>query len=298
MKRLFLLLASVLLFAQVYAYEFDVILTKERKQFQCFILNETDNQVVYILNDNDATQYTINKTDILKIYYADQEKKTDDIATTAEVLISNQSTGSVAPAASEPVAENIVIENSATIEKPQESTQINLAHVAKVNGLYVFTDSDPVADYEVLGEIEIGSASEYSHSLFSLGQYTEVRDALIEKSLRANHKVEAVLLTFVTGGVDKAVLIRFKDPSADRSLATVRRYQGIYVFTDAEPIAKYDFLGVLKAKTTLFFPQYTFFRDGFVEKCNKTKKYKGSVNAIIVKLVHGGKDTAEAIRLK
>lgn len=64
---------------------------------------------MYMLNDNDAKQYTMSKSDILKIYYADREQKPEAVATASDVVAPNQATETVAPVASEhpaPVASN------------------------------------------------------------------------------------------------------------------------------------------------------------------------------------------------
>ena len=42
------------------------------------------------------------------------------------------------------------------------------------------------------------------------GQYTHVKNKLIRKLLKMNNAVDGVLLTFVNGGVDRAVGIKFK----------------------------------------------------------------------------------------
>lgn len=66
---IFLLVLSVLAFA----YDFDVVLTKDRRQFQCIILSETDKKIVYRMLDAETPRYTMLKTEILKIYRANQE---------------------------------------------------------------------------------------------------------------------------------------------------------------------------------------------------------------------------------
>ena len=89
------------------------------------------------------------------------------------------------------------------------------------------------------------------------------------------------------------IFIKFKDESEDHSLARVNRYRGVYIFCDCEPINNYKYLGDLKGKHTLN-PQYTALRDDLLKKC--LKDYENA-NGIILHLVLGGKDSAEAISL-
>lgn len=169
---------------------------------------------------------------------------------------------------------------------------ISLARVEKVNGILVFTDCTPLAQYDVIGEVSvIGSGSQEIQR--SGAQYQSVRDELIKTAKSANGMAEGVILTLVTGGTDKAHIIKFRDPSEKCDLANVKRYRGIYVFCDCTPLSSYDYVGTLKGKLTLI-PQYTNLRDDLIQKC--TKKYKDA-NGLIIQLVSGGKDTAEAIKL-
>lgn len=134
MKRYIFLLFSSLLFTQVFAYEFDVILTKERKQLQCFIISETEDQIVYMLNDNDAKQYTMSKSDILKIYYADREQKPEAVATASDVVAPTQATETVTPIASEhpaPIASDLVAEKDIIVLKNNTKIECLIQEVSK-----------------------------------------------------------------------------------------------------------------------------------------------------------------------
>ena len=168
---------------------------------------------------------------------------------------------------------------------------ISICRVSKIIGLYTFTDCEPISSYEVIGEVSV--SSELSEEIRNTGaQYTSVRNELIKTAKAANGQVEGVILTLVTGGVDKAHLIKFNNSEEDHSLARARRYSGVFVFCDSEPIAQYEYIGNLKGKHTMI-PQYTNLRDDLLKKC--TKKHK-EANGIILHLVTGGKDIAEAIK--
>ena len=127
---------------------------------------------------------------------------------------------------------------------------------------------------------------------FASSQYQGLRDALIKAAKMANNQADGVILTLVNGGIDKAHIIKFKDASEDHSLARAKRYRGVYIFCDCEPLNSYRYLGDLKGKFTLN-PQYTVLRDDMLKKC---VKHYDNANGIILHLVLGGKDTAEAIK--
>ena len=169
---------------------------------------------------------------------------------------------------------------------------ISLCRVSKSNNLYVFNDSEPVANYEVIGEVTINNLSTQER-IYSTSQYQGLRDALIKAAKMANTQAEGVIFTMVNGGIDKAHIIKFTSTAEDHSLARAKRYRGIYIFCDCEPLGKYKYVGNLNGKFT-FNPQYTVLRDDLVKKC--VKKYKDA-DGIRLHLVRGGKDTAEAIKL-
>jgi len=170
--------------------------------------------------------------------------------------------------------------------------QNDVARVDKVNGVYVFNDCTPLADYEVIGEIECSGYQDPTITT-SHGQYTPVRDNMLRNAKRANYDTEGVILKLVNGGVDMATIIRFKNQEEDHSLARVNRYQGVYVFVDCSPVAEYQYLGNCNSTNDIFKTQYTPLRDKLINIC--THKYKDA-NGIILHLISNGKDTAEAIK--
>lgn len=179
---------------------------------------------------------------------------------------------------------NVATSNASQVE-------VNLARVNTHNGIYVFNDCEPVSRYEVIGEFTVENLT-YEDRTNTGGQYQGLRDVFIKTAKMVNNQAEGVILTLINGGVDKVYIIKFKDSSEDHSLARVNRYRGIYVFCDCEPINAYKYLGDLKGKNTLN-PQYTVLRDDLLKKC--LENYSDA-NGIILHLVLGGRDTAEAIR--
>jgi hypothetical protein len=73
----------------------------------------------------------------------------------------------------------------------------NKAEVNQVQGIFIFTDSKPVADYTYLGTIK--------SSFVSLNpQYTNIRDRLISKLKEKFPQANGAILSFNSGGADKA----------------------------------------------------------------------------------------------
>lgn len=93
---------------------------------------------------------------------------------------------------------------SAGIENYQ--VRKSTAEVKKVLGLYIFTDSEPVMEYDILGEIKISSALSISDS------YGSRRDALIKKAKREYPNADAILCYPETTGLSSvsADVIKFK----------------------------------------------------------------------------------------
>ncbi len=88
---------------------------------------------------------------------------------------------------------------TATNYDPKKST----AEVDQFEGLYVFVDSKPVKEYEYLGTV---TAS------ITLGdtQYTGCRDRMIKKCKKDYPQADGIIITFKSGGTDKADAIKFK----------------------------------------------------------------------------------------
>lgn len=72
-----------------------------------------------------------------------------------------------------------------------------------VDGIVVFTDCEPVAEYNVVGDIKSAGGA--------CGQYTCVRDKLIKKALKEYDKsFDGIIIYPAKNGVDKATVIKFK----------------------------------------------------------------------------------------
>jgi hypothetical protein len=173
-------------------------------------------------------------------------------------------------------------------------SQNNLAVVNKIQGLFVFTDCQPIEDYEVIGEVNttMGSDEELRKSG---AQYQPVRDLLIKISKQVNYKAEGLILSLVNGGQDKAVLIKFKSEKTTNSRGKVNQYQGINLFVDNEPLSGYDYVGNVQPKNKSNSVQYSAIRELFLQKCVKDF---GQSKGLILKFINGGSDLGEAIKFK
>lgn len=86
-------------------------------------------------------------------------------------------------------------------KKPEDNS---LGHAAQIQGLYIFTDNQPVQQYEYLGTVQNGMRVAGS------AQYQPVRDKLIKKVKSEYPAATGVIFHFVNGAADKADAIRFK----------------------------------------------------------------------------------------
>lgn len=78
------------------------------------------------------------------------------------------------------------------------------AEVNQEQGLYIFTDSKPVKEYEYLGTVKL------EISLINSGQYDGVKSTLIRKGKRDYPQANGIILNLVEGGTDRGDLIKFK----------------------------------------------------------------------------------------
>jgi hypothetical protein len=172
------------------------------------------------------------------------------------------------------------------------NAQSNLAEVNKINGFYIFVDSKPTADYDVVGEIKVDETDK--DIIRSQGQYSDVRDNIIRNARIANYGADGLIFTFINGGTDKALIIKFKENKAENNIAKVEQYSGIYVFTDSTPLSKYEYLDTQKFTGGFNSGQYTSVRDILIKRVEKKTP---SANAIILKLISGANDLGDGVRI-
>lgn len=104
--------------------------------------------------------------------------------------------------------------------------------------------------------------------------------------------MRSVLLTVIFCAC--GVILRAQ--SVDYSTAKVERIQGLYVFTDCQPVAAYEFLGTVSgANVGMKSPQYQIVRDGLIKKLREDFP---NADGVILQLNAGAKDKADAIKFK
>lgn len=81
--------------------------------------------------------------------------------------------------------------------------RLNTAEVEQMQGIYLFSDSKPVREYEYLGSEKI------NFNLFGSGKYDDVRDKLIKKIKKEYPKANGVIF-HLGDGKDKADAIFVK----------------------------------------------------------------------------------------
>lgn len=79
------------------------------------------------------------------------------------------------------------------------------AEVEQYQGLYVFSDSKPVKEYDYLGTVKRNTGG------FGGGQYTDVRDGLIKRAKSDYPAANGIILILKAGAADRADAIRIKE---------------------------------------------------------------------------------------
>lgn len=185
--------------------------------------------------------------------------------------------------------------------------QKNLAVAEQVGGVYIFNDCTPLGQYEVLGDVTFGGSSGSSFISMPNGmggttmimsggvtpQYTSIRNGLVANAVMANRTVEGILIQITKEGEGRASMIKFLE-GEDKASCKVNRQQGLYVFCDCKPVQDYDKLGEIVGAGGLS-SLYSDLRNRLIKKV--LKKYK-SADGIIINLVEGGRDRADAIQLQ
>jgi hypothetical protein len=172
------------------------------------------------------------------------------------------------------------------------NSQNNIATVNKIQNFYIFTDNQPLAEYDVIGEVTTNGHND-NDIKNSGGQYQPVRDYLIKTARQVNYTADGLIMSLVNGGTDKAVIIKFKDNAQNKNQAKVVQYQGLYLFVDCEPIKETKYLGTIKTKFSLSSSQYSSLRDKLIKKC---KGDYPDAQGLIIKFVSGGTDTGDAVK--
>lgn len=161
-----------------------------------------------------------------------------------------------------------------------------LANVYKHNGLLIFTDCEPINEYDVV---------EHERSAISWsGQYTEIKNKLTRRALRDYPSADGIIISMTEGHVDRAVVIKFKDSEKDNSLARVYRTNGLLTFTDCDPVCDFNVTARSKAVFGLS-GEYTHVKNKLIKKLIKINPL---VDGVLLTFANGGVDRAVGINFK
>lgn len=88
----------------------------------------------------------------------------------------------------------------------QSQNQKRASRAANVQGVIIFTDAEPLQDYETVGEVKRNTGG------FGCPQYECVRDGLIKRAKKEyGGEFDAMIFYLNRGGSDRAVCIKFKE---------------------------------------------------------------------------------------
>lgn len=78
------------------------------------------------------------------------------------------------------------------------------AEVEQLQGIYVFSDSKPVSEFQYLGTVKT--------TFFKLGskEYQGIRNAMIRKAKEDYPTCDGIIISFNDGGTNRADAIKFK----------------------------------------------------------------------------------------
>jgi hypothetical protein len=89
--------------------------------------------------------------------------------------------------------------------KPKKSD----ATVEQIQGMYIFVDCTPKAEYQFLGTISSGSG--FGKAMGGASEYDQKKSKLIRNAKEDFPQADGLILHFVKGGKDTADAIKFKD---------------------------------------------------------------------------------------
>ncbi len=93
---------------------------------------------------------------------------------------------------------NVFAQAPAPVEK-------TLAKVDNIEGMLIFVNSTPVAEYQYLGTVKFANTFSLKES-----QYTHQRDVLIKRAKEKYPEANGLIFHFVVGSPDTAEAIKFK----------------------------------------------------------------------------------------
>ena len=108
--------------------------------------------------------------------------------------------------------------------------------VEQSEGKYVYIQSKPTSEYEVLGTVK-------KTGLVWSGKPKEMYRTILRRAQKDYPNCEAVIFEDID--MDHATCVKFKS-TTDKNMARVEQAEGKYVFIQSKPVKEYEVLGTVK----------------------------------------------------
>lgn len=174
---------------------------------------------------------------------------------------------------------------------------IDIAAVHSFHGIYVYTDCQPLDEYQVLGVVTYTetkgavSAAVFGHygavSAPVYAQYTSLRDGLVRRALETYSEAQGIIIEADGEGKAIARVIKYKREAESR-FARVKMIDGYYIYIDNHPTTKSLHLGTVSV--TFGESTYTSVRNKLIKKAHVS--YGTKANALVISLKEGRSDMA------
>jgi len=161
----------------------------------------------------------------------------------------------------------------------------------KIDGLLVFTECEPLSEYDILDEITVTSIPPTQVSKPPIN-YMDVRDLYIRTTKKMNADADGIIIKLSKSGVSSAVIIKFLNESISNDTSIVKTSRGLYCFVDSQPVNSYKNLGPIVNKLNLYNVPYKIAREGFLKRC--LKQFPES-KGVIFEFKHNSPNTADAV---
>lgn len=164
----------------------------------------------------------------------------------------------------------------------------SVARVQKNNGIFAFCDNEPISDYEIVDRAKV--------SISWSGQFNEIRNKLVKKAVKDYPNADGIVISMSNSSSDKAIILKFKEgvEKDKQSLSRANKVQGLYIFTDCDPVNEYE---VVERESVTFVlkADYQSIRDRLIKKALKDVP---DADGIIFTFSNTGSDKAAVIKFR
>lgn len=178
---------------------------------------------------------------------------------------------------------------------------VDIAVVHKFHGIYVYTDCEPLDEYQVLGTVTYSEtkgavSTTYFGGNINFGnsaavpiyaQYTSLRNGLVRKAMEMYPEAQGIIIEADGEGSAIARVIRYKYDAQYR-FARVQKVGGYYIYIDNAPTVNRAILGIVSS--VFGESTYTSIRNKLIDKADFHYRKKG--NALILTFREGGANDA------